>query len=56
MSDTIDTTIASGAMFQGKIGVNASYGAHNFGLNFAIGGGNKGRLDTGLQAKYRFVF
>lgn len=54
--DSFDVRIANNAMYRGKIGAEATMGNHSFGLNYGIGGGNMGRLDQTLQAKYRYQF
>lgn len=55
-SDSIDSRIANNAMYSAKVGVEATKGAHAFGLNYGIGSGDKGRVDQVLQAKYRYQF
>lgn len=54
--DSFDARIANNAMYRGKVGIEASKGNHSFGLNYGIGGGNLGRVDQTLQAKYRYQF
>lgn len=54
--DSFDARIANNAMYRGKVGVEASKGNHSFGLNYGIGGGDLGRVDQTLQAKYRYQF
>ena len=55
-SDSFDARIANNAMYNAKVGVNAVKGSHTFGLNYGIGGGNKGRVDQTLQARYTYRF
>ena len=55
-SDTFDARIANNAMYNAKVGVNAVKGSHTFGLNYGIGGGNRGRVDQTLQARYTYRF
>jgi hypothetical protein len=43
-------------MYKGKVGVETTKGKHSFGLNYGIGGGNRGRVDQTLQANYRYQF
>lgn len=54
--DSFDARIANNAMYKGKVGVGATKGKHSFGLNYGIGGGNRGRVDQTLQANYRYQF
>ncbi len=56
ITDTFDVRIANNALYNGRIGIEASKGNHSFGLNYGIWAGNKGRVDQLLQAKYRFSF
>lgn len=55
-SDSFDGRIANNALYNAKVGVNATYKSHSLGLNYGIGGGNHGRVDQTLQAKYRYEF
>lgn len=55
-SDSFDARIANNAMYNAKVGVNAVKGSHTFGLNYGIGGGNRGRVDQTLQARYTYRF
>lgn len=55
-SDSIETRIANTALFNAKVGLQATKGAHSFGLNYGVGAGNKGRVDQALQAQYRYSF
>lgn len=55
-SDSFDARIANDAMYNAKVGVNAVKGSHTFGLNYGIGGGNRGRVDQTLQARYTYRF
>lgn len=54
--DSFDARIANNAMYKGKVGVETSRGNHSFGLNYGIGGGDRGRVDQAIQAKYRYQF
>jgi hypothetical protein len=55
-SDSIDARIANSSMYQGRIGLNAVKGSHSLGINYSVGGGNNGRVDQSLQARYRYSF
>lgn len=55
-SDSFDGRIANNALYNAKVGVNATYKSHSLGLNYGIGGGSHGRVDQTLQAKYRYEF
>ncbi len=55
-SDSFEGRIANSALYNAKIGVTTSYKSHSLALNYGIGGGNYGRVDQTLQAKYRFEF
>lgn len=55
-SDSFDARIANNTMYNAKVGVNAVKGSHTFGLNYGIGGGNRGRVDQTLQARYTYRF
>ena len=55
-SDTIDARIANNALFNAKVGLEATRGNHSIGLNYGLNAGNKGRTDQLLQAKYRYSF
>jgi outer membrane autotransporter protein len=55
-SDSIDARIANSSMYQGRIGLNAVKGSHSLGINYGVGGGNNGRVDQSLQARYRYSF
>lgn len=54
--DSFDARITNNAMYKGKVGVETTKGKHSFGLNYGIGGGNRGRVDQTLQANYRYQF
>lgn len=54
--DSFDARIANNAVYKGKVGLEAAKGKHSFGLNYGIGGGNRGRVDQTLQAKYLYKF
>lgn len=54
--DSFDARITNNAMYKGKVGVETTKGKHSFGLNYGIGGGNRGRVDQTLQASYRYQF
>lgn len=56
VTDSFDVRIANNALYNGRIGIEASKGNHSFGLNYGIWAGNKGRVDQSLQAKYRYSF
>ncbi len=55
-SDSIETRIANTALFNTKLGLEATRGNHSLGVSYGFGAGNKGRIDQALQAKYRYVF
>ena len=40
--DSFDARITNNAMYKGKVGVETTKGKHSFGLNYGIGGGNRG--------------
>ena len=54
--DSFDARITNNEMYKGKVGVETTKGKHSFGLNYGIGGGNRGRVDQTLQANYRYQF
>lgn len=54
--DSFDARITNNAMYKGKVGLETTKGKHSFGLNYGIGGGNRGRVDQTLQANYRYQF
>lgn len=54
--DSFGARVANDAVYKGKVGLEAAKGKHSFGLNYGIGGGNRGRVDQTLQAKYLFKF
>lgn len=56
VSDSFDAHIANNAMYNAKVGINATKGNHSLGFNYGIGSGNYGRVDQTLQAKYRYQF
>jgi len=56
VTDSFEVRIANNALYNGRIGIEASKGNHSFGLNYGIWAGNKGRVDQSLQAKYRYSF
>lgn len=56
VADAFDARIANNAMYNAKVGVNATKGNHSLGFNYGIGSGNYGRVDQTLQAKYRYQF
>lgn len=55
-SDSIETRIANTALFNARLGLDATRGNHSLGVSYGFGAGNKGRIDQALQAKYRYVF
>lgn len=56
VSDSFDARIANNALVNATLGLNASKGNHSLGLHYSVGGGNDGRVDQMLKAKYRFQF
>lgn len=56
VSDSFDARITNNALVNGTIGVNAVKGSHSFGLHYSVGGGNDGRVDQMLKAKYSYQF
>ena len=55
-TDTLDTRVANNALYSAKFSVQANKGGHTFGLGYRFSGGNDGRVDQTLQAKYRYSF
>lgn len=55
-SDTLDTRVANNALYSARLSVQADKGGHTFGLGYRFSGGNDGRVDQTLQAKYRYSF
>ena len=55
-TDTLDTRVANNALYSAKLSVQANKGGHTFGLGYRFSGGNDGRVDQTLQAKYRYSF
>jgi len=56
VSDSFDARITNNALVNATLGLNASKGNHSLGLHYSVGGGNDGRVDQMLKAKYRFQF
>lgn len=54
--DSFDARITNNVLYKGKLGLETTKGKHSFGLNYGIGGGNRGRVDQTLQANYRYQF
>jgi hypothetical protein len=55
-TDTISSRVANNALYQGRIGVNATKGNHSLSFSYGIGAGSDSRVDQALQAKYRYSF
>lgn len=56
VSDSFNARIANNSVYGSRIGVSAEKGNHSLGFNYGISGGNHGRVDQSLQAKYRYQF
>jgi hypothetical protein len=56
VSDTFSARAANNALYQGKVGLNASKGSHSLAVSYGLGAGSGSRFDQTLQAKYRFSF
>lgn len=54
--DSFKTRIAEDALYTGRVGVSAAKGNHALSFSYGVSGGNDGRVDQNLKARYRYQF
>jgi hypothetical protein len=55
-SDSFSARITAGALWQAKIGLEASRGSHSLSVSYGAAAGAHDRLDQSLAARYRYSF
>lgn len=56
IADSFNTRITGNALYTGRIGLSVAKGNHSLGLSYGLSGGNDGRVDQNLKARYRYQF